>query len=376
MSDPSILTLASLRELARPASNIEDFHRSQGPVSWPVEPPTAYRRRPPVCVNANAIEPDYLRELEAVWNAPEQAVPEITCYHLRDVVVDTDGVVFSRGGDVYEETTRDARLQPHPMREPSRTVHDPCLLLKKAGYSNYGHWLIELLPRIAVWRLLRQTRDLKVAIHDYSGLMESRVRECLDLAGVPAHSIVPVGDEPVLFSDLYVVSPISIHNHMKSPFAMRFLGELGRAITPGSRKRLFISRKISARRRLLNEDEVFAALVPYGFVRVFLERLSVREQMECFLGAELVAGPLGAGLANLVFSPPATGVLVIAPAKSLDFFFYDIACHRGQRYASVHGPSAGESPDELYHGDFQVAVEDVLAGLDVLLARRPMAAIP
>ena len=67
-------------------------------------------------------------------------------------------------------------------------------------------------------------------------------------------------------------------------------------------KKVFVSRKKAFRRKISNEDEIFALFKPHGFVRYNLEDLSVLEQVTLFHHAEIIVAEHGAALANLVLS--------------------------------------------------------------------------
>ena len=70
-----------------------------------------------------------------------------------------------------------------------------------------------------------------------------------------------------------------------------------------------ISRADANKRRLLNEDEVLRRIEHFGFRHVMPGRLPVADQIALFSGAQIVAGPHGAGLTNLVFMPEGGAVV-------------------------------------------------------------------
>lgn len=351
---------------------------------------TEYGRTPPVFVNRDRIPPDVLQIFNSVWYQTEQAVAPVDLVCFEGVFADLDGYLVSPDGVVFRETVAQCDLGDRyeggqrsgddvaggdrmNVREPAPAsdlleISEPCLLLKKAGYANYGHWLIEMLPRLAFFRRAGISRKVKIAIHQYTEPLRRRIYETLRLAGVPAGDVIEIPSSPVFFHTLYWVSPISIHNRVKHPDIFAFLREMSASVRgDGSGRRLFVSRKLSRVRHLTNEDEIYARLKLRGFRRVFPELVPVAEQIRLFRSSEMVAGALGAALTNLAFMPSGGKVILLAPERSLDFFFYDISCHTGQQYASIHGPSRGSETQEIYHGDFSVDpadVEDALAHIN------------
>lgn len=102
----------------------------------------------------------------------------------------------------------------------------------------------------------------------------------------------------------------------------RFLATLPGAPEPGPPLRLFVSRRDAAKRRLVNEAEILAALAPLGFRAVALAEMPLPRQFALMRAAEAVVGPHGAGFTHLALHPgvPRLGeVLHPAGASSLAY---------------------------------------------------------
>lgn len=133
-------------------------------------------------------------------------------------------------------------------------------------------------------------------------------------------------------------------------------------------KRIFISRAKSARRRILNEDELYTGLEQYGFTRYRLEEMSIALQIELFHDAEMVVSPHGAGLVNLLFSERVK-LLELFPGPLLRPHFYYICKSMQHEYRYQCSRNDYRFPrkiwvdlDEEYNGsldDFKVNCEDV-----------------
>jgi hypothetical protein len=85
-------------------------------------------------------------------------------------------------------------------------------------------------------------------------------------------------------------------------------------------RKVFISRSQSARRRFVNEESLYERLKKEGFERYCLDHLSVDDQIQLFSNAEIIIGPHGAGLANLIFCKPGTTIIEILQALEDNFF--------------------------------------------------------
>lgn len=83
-----------------------------------------------------------------------------------------------------------------------------------------------------------------------------------------------------------------------------------------SADRIYISRKYALRRHLSNEEKLMDQLQKFGFREVSLEKMSWKEQVLLFEGAEIVVGMHGAGLSNLVYCKRLRLVVEMLPSKN------------------------------------------------------------
>lgn len=90
-----------------------------------------------------------------------------------------------------------------------------------------------------------------------------------------------------------------------------------------SGSRLFISRKNIPRRKF-NEEELVSSLQDLGFVSVSPEEFSFEEQIALFNNADVVVGPSGAAMTNLLFCKPGAKVLISENMKHLGSMYSTI----------------------------------------------------
>jgi capsular polysaccharide biosynthesis protein len=133
-----------------------------------------------------------------------------------------------------------------------------------------------------------------------------------------------------------------------------FLGD-----APDAKERLYISRGNAIRGRgILNEEEVKEVLAEFEFREFVADRYSVAEQAEVFASAEVVVGPHGGALTNLVFCSPGTKVIeFFAPSFVVPWFYhlsnqcnldYHWLIGSGERPSSFLGwPIPKRSPDPI-----------------------------
>jgi len=69
---------------------------------------------------------------------------------------------------------------------------------------------------------------------------------------------------------------------------------------------------------MVNEDELVNQLIKCDFTEIFAENLNTDEKIYLFSNADIIAGSIGGGMANLLFSNKNTKSIVIATPFFLD----------------------------------------------------------
>lgn len=129
------------------------------------------------------------------------------------------------------------------------------------------------------------------------------------------------------------------------------------------KRKIFASRGGSTR-RLLNQSTIEECLEATGFEIVRADKLSLEDQVRIFQDAEIVVGPTGAQITNIVWCAPGTSVVVLAsdhPGHQL--FLWELLGRVSKVDVKIiQGPRA-YTRDDIYsvHDDYTVNVEDVLA---------------
>ena len=262
-------------------------------------------------------------------------------------------VLYSRsatGVRVVYETLR-ANDRPYvPLIDPltSDYSHEPLsdaqvvdVFLGSPGTANYGHWLIDDLPRTAGLGTLRAeagSRPIRIWISDAGEAMNTVRIESIDRVCIPFGPVeVRVARLDCIFDfkRLHYVTPVSYHPVLKSPDAIRWLAEHFTGGAPSLK--LFVTRRTNRGRELVNSDAVRTKLEAIGFQTVETDGMSFGEQTELFARALIVVGCMGASMTNCVFAPPGAKLLYLAPAGWLEPFYWDLAAVCGHDYSVLFG---------------------------------------
>lgn len=184
------------------------------------------------------------------------------------------------------------------------------------GGASYGDFIIKLLPKLA--RLLdamppvaRDELDVCLPYFhqcswavDYLALMGIDKTQILDGSTT---ILVPDGGELLLGT-----GPQFGHGIAHPSDIRAMVKRLQSSVAPPPAnpwRKIYISRKMG--RKMLNEADLMIGLEKRGFEIAHLEELSLSAQIKLFQEAAVIAGPHGAGHANIIWSSPKTQLLEV-----------------------------------------------------------------
>ena len=210
--------------------------------------------------------------------------------------------------------------------EVKKTVEDPVFYFVY-NMANYYHFIYDTLPYLySYFYEKKYTKNLKLLVSPPEGQTDLYpfVWDCLDLLGISRDDIVFLDPETEYYSVL-VGSSLThdgLSNHRPHKGVYDVINRM-RGDYSGPEK-VYISRRtwtqeksdnigtnMTEARRCVNEDEVWELFKARGYEEVFCENLSMEEKIGLFRGAKKVAGPIGGGMVNTIFSPPETQVISI-----------------------------------------------------------------
>jgi hypothetical protein len=335
---------------------LDDFFAARDGLTI-LRPESRYERRPALLVNAEATRAinrnGYLR------NRPGRTPPEgVAVFH--DVTIFGPGVMRLDDGRLLAESLEDPRRRPpeYPASAAVRTINTGVHVAKRAS-SNYGHFLVEMLPRL-VLNAEAYPADVPILLHRASRRFALPM---LEVAGIDKERVAWIDDEPVRVRTLYWPTRNTFHPLDNSPHIFPFLRSLAPRAAKGSAgRRLFVARRDAGTRQLLNDADVFAVLAPHGFEDVAPGRMSFREQMQVFAEARVVVGVAGAALTNIVFMPPGGTVVMLTPVPMAGWFFWDVASHCDLELVVVWGDARDRRGSKSI--DFHVDPESIVPFLN------------
>jgi hypothetical protein len=236
------------------------------------------------------------------------------------------------------------------------------LLLGHGVGGGYYHWLIDSLPR---WRILQAAGYVN---YDYVLLPDRLLpfeEETLDVLKIPRAKRLQCSKNFIHQFERLVVPAMPVPGLKVSAWVCGWLRSLF-PVKSGGPEKIYLSRRGTSRRRLVNEVELEARLQAAGFVTLQAERFPVAEQARLFSSAKCVVSCHGAGLANMVFAPPsALLVEIFHPDVVMRRAFQYLAPSAGLRYVAVMGNRTQETvPKREEEAEFKIDPSTIIRAIE------------
>jgi capsular polysaccharide biosynthesis protein len=301
---------------------------------------------------------------------------------LADVRVETAYWSIMRDGVVYNDDVHAKNLATSPfvrgrvsadgatviatLPPPYREIGEECILV--GGDDNYSHWLFRNMLKLS-------TLDRAGLLYAYPWVVNSDLRsyqtEYMDLLGQQPGRLIPVERQRVIFCKRVLVPALHVSSKAVTQGVQWMRERLAHLLVAPAQatRRLFISRRDSARRSILNEDDVFSALAPLGFERVVPGEMSVAEQVATFSGARVIVAAHGAGLTNMLFAPPGAAIIELTSGAIEHMnLFRKLVRSTGQRIVTIRSEDyAAPAAEVNVNTDYRVDVQAVHAAVAQLL---------
>jgi hypothetical protein len=288
----------------------------------------------------------------------ENRMPELGVLSLSNArILGPDGwLVTDDGSLLYESTWYGSSFSRHPRSIAYGTplpLLGTCLsLASDFARGNYGHFMLDCLGRLALF----QKSGLSFDDVDYVYLpkpMSGTAAKLVRRLGIPVHKCLWAGEGDIQ-ADLVIGTSFPGLRRNYAPWLTKFFR--AQLVHPPVRhdRRVYVPRK--GQRKVANEEELIPILRRFGFEVYDLD--DVEDEAAFFSECEIVVGPHGAGLTNLVFCSPGTKVLELIPSDHVHPYYYTIATSAGAEYSYIVGHSKGLRPQGAFGPspfDFEVS---------------------
>ena len=205
--------------------------------------------------------------------------------------------------------------------------------------ENYYHWLIETLPRLALFDLLNiKINGIKIIMPHLDGRPKF-VWETLALTGFVDQ--IQHLNSGVYEADNLIIPTLTAPRSRIHPFAADWLRNkiLLSNMPPEvfqfetkEYERIYIARDDAPSRRVANSTEVDKLLESFGFKKMTMTGKTVVEQARIFSAAKIIVGIHGAALANVLFCQKGATLIEIFMDGWFTKAFFNLARDRDMIY--------------------------------------------
>jgi capsular polysaccharide biosynthesis protein len=314
---------------------------------------------------------------------------EATLFARSSIVVASDGTALNdiiadpRFGHfllLHHDPIVRARPEPNLLvldtSEHQVTEMDAGVMLSGWVSKHFGHWAPEYLCRLAYLERHPRFAELPIIVDDD---MPPQHLEFLSLL-VPNRIVQIAAGEALRVGELVVGSPsvfFPVHltlDHEVPPEnqgglplgGLRYIQErVLRNLPPTGEadRRVYLSRRSSTWRRLLNEDEVSEVLAAMGFEILFPEEMTIEEQVRMYQGARVVVAPNGSALLNAIFAPKDVTLIVLSQRGLFNWgTYYGVMRDMGYDLTFL---CADDETDEK-HESYAIPIPRLLAAIEEL----------
>lgn len=265
--------------------------------------------------------PFVLKEYSHSYLSPVTGLLKIesgTVHGRYGLVTDSEGKLLDESANVLLKYMGSRNKVWHSLNSRKTRLKGTAVVLTSAFSDCYYHWLMDVVPKI---KLL----EIKKCVPDYFCVpynLKKYQKDILKNFKIDLEKLIYIKNSSYKFDRVvfpYFPAFVKFDHHaycyQNHQWCIEFLQQIKPVLSKVKNysQRIFISRKKAHWRRVINENEVFVALQKLGFVRIFLEDLSIFDQISLMENAQFIVSTHGAGLTNLAFCKPNTSVLEIFP---------------------------------------------------------------
>ena len=281
--------------------------------------------------------------------------------------------LVSRGEVVDEQAPPDhydqATILQAMMRAGAEAlaVDRPCLLACRQGEWTWGHWLLDMLPKIVLAETIAPKRFTfavpgAITQPDVRPGYAARVLESLAAYGIDAGRLLRIeAGKLYRFANFFdVIDIMSDGMHPGVIAAMQNNID----IPAGPRRRLTaVMRGSAEHRRIANADEIDAVLTQADAVRIDPASATFAAQVQAFRDSDTIVADLGSNLAASIYARPQTGIVTLGPSGWDDYYFVHTFQRQQIHHADIRGVAIPRGSLAIGHAPYLVDPAHLAAGM-------------
>jgi len=211
------------------------------------------------------------------------------------------------------------------------------IFITNSNSHNFFHWFLDVFQKL---ELINQNKefilknDIKIVIpHIYSDYYVKKSLEVYDL-----DFYLQKKNELILMKESIFIPNLAPTGNYRKKLVLKLSDRLrnywiDKINYNKNFERIYVTRKNSYKRKLLNEDKIISILLEHKFKIVDFDKLSFLEQLSYALNTKILASIHGAALTHMLWIKPKSKVLEIRSRNnSHDNCYYSLASDLGHDY--------------------------------------------
>lgn len=232
-------------------------------------------------------------------------------------------------------------------------------ILSQAGQGVYGHWLVDILPRLALMESCGF--DGRYILHEP---IPRFGWDLIDEFGVKKNRFISFDPRNQFISIRKAWIPGSVRSGNSFSRVSLFAFQRARkySVNHSLQKKIYVSRaNFRGKNQIIENRFLLEDLaVKNDFEIIHPEKKSISEQIQIFSSAEFVAGEYGSAMHNSIFSPSSCKVLIFQSSEHPHFMQAGLCNVLGQSIGFVFGNAEKNSRN------FSVNLSDAEAAFELM----------
>jgi hypothetical protein len=342
---------------------------------------------PLIYCNMHLLADDRFRRLLLWYNAArdhDQAAVWLGQYGPETFLSGDSPFPLVSGGEVVDEQAPpdeydQAKIRAEVLRQGAEAlfVDRPCLLACSMGEWTWGHWLLDMLPKIVLAESVAPKRFTfavpgAITEPELNPRYVGSVMDSLAAYDIDAGRLLRIQPGKLYrFNNLFDI--IDIQCNGMHPEVVAVMQRMVNVPASPRRKLTAVMRGSGTHRQIVNAGQIDELLTRAEAVRIDPSRASFADQVRAFRESDTIVGDLGSNIAAVIYARPETGIVTLGPSGWNDYFFIPTFQRAEMYHADVRGVSVPRDSGSIALAPYLVDPEHFDEGLRTVVSRNNMA---
>jgi hypothetical protein len=249
-------------------------------------------------------------------------------------------------------------------------IREECVFACHAGLWVWGHWLVDILPRILlaerIWPgRFRYAMPRDLIAPPTPGFYSQQVKASLAAYKIPLQRLLLLDPSTVYrFHALHDVAGMRDNDTACHPGLLSLLRDVP-DLPPQRRRRgiTAVLRGVTEKRALINRDEIVRVLNDHGAGQLDPGAAPFLTQILAFRDSEIIVGDMGSNLTAALYGGPGHGIAGLAPNRWDDGFLPRLLQSTDLFVADLRGATAALSQDDIMRMPYRLDPKALAEGL-------------